>query len=246
MLGSESEPVKGRIGPDVIVRLARLQSSLSTETNTLFPSIERLRIDKARSSMDYLHLFVCPTLTEIEITGVSKDHLDAFYSFFTTVAEEVPDLSSLILGPGLIPGEVLGMCHTFCHLQHLKFVNINTSFGIDFLENIGRLELLQSLAVDMGDLDGGLYVSRASELKRVRVERGKKKKSGHRKERVEAAAVLQRKKGEEIRIKELGEQLHQVQELEASGPSSCFAGELEKECAGKLQLHLIFQKLMYM
>ena len=210
-------PLEGRIGLDVIIRLIKLQS-LCTQTNTLFPSLKRLRIDNAKSAMDYLDLFVTPSLEAIEITGVSEDHFDAFYSFFTTLADEVPGLSSLILGPGPMPSIVMGMSLTFRHLQRLEFVNISTSFNFDFLENIGRLESLQSLTVDMGDSDGGLYISRASELERMRIEQEKIEEEARQKEMEETAASLRKKREEEAlkatqeaRIRELEEQLRRVQ-----------------------------------
>jgi len=168
--------------------------------------------------MDYLDLFVTPSLEAIEITGVSEDHFDAFYSFFTTLADEVPGLSSLILGPGSVPNIVMGMSLTFRHLQRLEFMNISTSFTFDFLENIGRLESLQSLTVDMGDSDGGLYISRASELERMRIEQEKIEEEARQKEMEETAASLRKKREEEAlkatqeaRIRELEEQLRRVQ-----------------------------------
>jgi len=232
-------PLEGRIGLDVIIRLIKLQS-LCTQTNTLFPSLKRLRIDNAKSAMDYLDLFVTPSLEAIEITGVSEDHFDTFYSFFTTIADEAPGLSSLILGPGPMPSIVMGMSLTFRHLQRLEFMNISTSFNFDFLENIGRLESLQSLTVDMGDSDSGLYVSRASELERMRVEQMRMEEEARQKKREEAAALQKKKREEEIakaiqeaRIKELEDQLRRVREAEASSALSGFAGgESQKGCEG--------------
>jgi len=179
--------------------------------------------------MDYLDLFITPSLEAIEIMGVSEDHFDAFYSFFTTLADEVPGLSSLILGPGPIPNIVMGMSLKFSHLQCLEFVNISTSFNFDFLENIGRLESLQSLTVDMGNSDGGLYVSRASDLMRTRLERERVAKEARQKEiEEERMKVIQ-----ETRIKELEEQLRKVQEAPLYSDGSILAaGEPKEKCEG--------------
>jgi len=137
---------EGSIGPGVFLRLAQLQ----IPGHPLFPSLKRLRVIDANSSLDYLPLFLSPSLQILEVFGVPEDRRASFLSFITTAVDSAPHLVALFLGPGRIMRDALKMCLKFTRLKRLELANATASLDFQLLRDIGYLERLTHLLIDNG------------------------------------------------------------------------------------------------
>ena len=135
---------EGKLSPSVFLCLAQLQNPLKP----LFPNLRRLRIDNADYSLDYLRLFLSPSLETLEIAGLGEACRPALLSFLSAAVVEVPNLSTLILGPGRLSRSVVDACLGFDRLKHLELVDVVSEVDYQFLKNIGRLEHLETFVVD--------------------------------------------------------------------------------------------------
>ena len=135
---------EGKLNPNVFLRLAQLQGPLAP----LFPNLRRLRIVKADYSLDYLHLFLSPSLETLEIVGLGEDCQASLLSFLSAAVVEVPNLSNLIIGSGRLSCDVVNTCLGFYRLKHLELVNAVSEVDHRLLKDIGRLEHLETFVID--------------------------------------------------------------------------------------------------
>ena len=130
--------------PSIYICLAQLQGPF----RPLFPSLRRLRILEADTSLDYLRLFLSPSLESLEVTGIPDDRQATFHAFISAPVDAIPTLSTLVFGPGHLPIPVLITCLRFYHLKHLTLVDAVASFDCGLLEDLGQLKFLESLTID--------------------------------------------------------------------------------------------------
>jgi len=130
----------------VFLRLAQLQ----IPDRPLFSSLKRLRIIDANSSLDYLPLFLSPSLQILEVFGVSEDRRASFLSFIKTAVDSAPHLVSLFLGRGHIMRDALEICLGFTRLERLELANATASLDFQLLRDISCLERLTHLLIDNG------------------------------------------------------------------------------------------------
>jgi len=135
---------EGKLNPSVFLCLAQLQSPHTP----LFPNLRRLRIVNAHHSLDYLRLFLSPSLETLEIVGLSEACRATLLSFLSATVVEVPNLSTLILGPGRLSRDVVNICLGFARLKHLELVNAVSEADHRLLKDIGRLEHLETFVID--------------------------------------------------------------------------------------------------
>jgi len=135
---------EGKLNPNVFLRLAQLQGPLAP----LFPNLRRLRIVKANYSLDYLHLFLSPSLETLEIVGLGEDCRAGLLSFLSAAVVEVPNLNNLIIGSGRLSCDVVNTCLGFYRLKHLELVNAVSEVDHRLLKDIGRLEHLETFVID--------------------------------------------------------------------------------------------------
>ena len=84
----------------------------------------------------------------MEIAGLGEACRPALLSFLSAAVVEVPNLSTLILGPGQLSRSVVDACLGFDRLKHLELVDVVSEVDYQFLKNIGRLEHLETFVVD--------------------------------------------------------------------------------------------------
>ena len=132
-----------QIALETYLRLALLQSSKTA----LFPSLERLRIIDANSSLSQLFLFLTPSLTALEIASLPNTHQDTVASFLDALPKET-QLTDIRLGPGSLNLDYVHMFLNFEHLRHLEIMDIIGAFDYRLLERIGSLEHLEVLRLD--------------------------------------------------------------------------------------------------
>ena len=143
-LTDEVQDGEGKLNPNVFLRLAQLQGPLEP----LFPNLRRLRIVKANYSLDYLHLFLSPSLETLEIVGLGEACRASLLSFLSAAVVEVPNLSTLILGSGQLSRDVVNTCLGFDRLKHLELVNAVSEADYRLLKQIGRLKHLETFVID--------------------------------------------------------------------------------------------------
>ena len=124
--------------------LAQLQSSLTP----LFPNLRRLRIVNANYSLDYLRLFISPSLETLEIFGQGETSRAQLLSFLSAAVVEVSNLSTLILGPGRLSLDVVNACLGFNRLKHLELVDAASAISYQLLKDIGDLDDLTTFVID--------------------------------------------------------------------------------------------------
>jgi len=139
---------EAKVNPSVFLCLAQLQSPHTP----LFPNLRRLRIVNAHYSLDYLRLFLSPSLETLEIVGLSEACRATLLSFLSATVVEVPNLSTLILGPGRLSRDVVNICLGFARLKHLELVNAVSEADHRLLKDIGRLEHLETFVIDAQDV----------------------------------------------------------------------------------------------
>jgi len=139
---------EGKLNPNVFLCLAQLQSPLKP----LFPNIRCLRIINADQSLDYLRLFLSPSLETLEIIGLGEACRPTLLSFLSAAVVEVPDLSTLILGPGRLSRDVVDACLGFGRLKHLELVDVISEVDFRLLKDIGLLEHLETFVIDAQDV----------------------------------------------------------------------------------------------
>jgi len=137
-----------KLNPSVFLYLAQLQSPHMP----LFPNLRRLRIVNAYCSLDYLRLFLSPLLETLEIVGLSEECQATLLSFLSATVVEVPNLSTLILGPGRLSRDVVNICLGFDWLKHLELVNAVSEVDHRLLKDIGHLEHLETFVIDAQDV----------------------------------------------------------------------------------------------
>ena len=133
-----------KLSPSIFLRLAQLQGPLAP----LFPNLRRLRIVAANYSLDYLHLFLSPSLETLEIVGLGEASRATLLSFLSDAVVRVPNLSTLILGSGRLSREVVDACLSFGRLKHLELVDVVSEVDYKLLKDIGRLEHLETFVID--------------------------------------------------------------------------------------------------
>ena len=134
---------EGKLNPSIFLCLAHLQTPLKP----LFPNLRRLRIINADHSLDYLRLFLSPSLETLEIIGLGEACRPTLLSFLSAAVIEVPDLSTLILGPGRLSRNVVDACMGFGHLKHLELVDVISEVDFRLLMDIGLLEHLETFVI---------------------------------------------------------------------------------------------------
>ena len=136
--------IESRIASHVFVHIARLQDA----NIPLFPSLHHLRILKPSSSLDCLPLLLSPALTTLELAGLATDdpHYSSLLSFFECVVEEAPDLSTLILGPGVIESQIIQISLTYNNLRRLELLGV-CAITNRLLQDIGSLQCLEELVL---------------------------------------------------------------------------------------------------
>lgn len=137
-----------RLNPGVFLCLAQLRGSLAP----LFPNLRRLRIVNAYYTLDYLRLFLSPSLETLEIVSVGEACRTNLLSFFSAAVVEVPNLGTLILGPGRLSRDIVNTCLGFHHLKHLELVNAVSEADYQLLKDIGRLKDLEAFVVNAQDV----------------------------------------------------------------------------------------------
>lgn len=135
---------EAKFSPSVLICLARIH----VPGRPLFPSLRHLRIDNANTSLDYLHLFLSPSIHTLEIIGVSENRRASLLSFLTVAVEEIPDLTTLILGPGRFSRDVLDKSLEFSQLQRLELLEMAAPLDYQLLKTIGHLRWLKVFSVD--------------------------------------------------------------------------------------------------
>jgi len=84
----------------------------------------------------------------LEIVGLSEACQASLLSFLSAAVVEVPNLSTLILGPGRLSREVVDACLSFGRLKHLELVDVVSEVDYKLLKDIGRLEHLETFVID--------------------------------------------------------------------------------------------------
>jgi len=159
---------EGKLNPSVFLCLAQLQSPHTP----LFPNLRRLRIVNAHYSLYYLRLFLSPSLETLEIVGLSEACRATLLSFLSATIVEVPNLSTLILGPGRLSRDVVNICLGFARLKHLELVNAVSEADHRLLKDIGRLEHLETFVIDaqgIGYAPSHAILQSAEDDKRARI-----------------------------------------------------------------------------
>ena len=136
------------LSPSIFLCLAQLQGPLAP----LFPNLRHLRIVNAEYSLEYLRLFLSPSLETLEIVGLGETCRATLLSFLSAAVVEVPSLSTLILGPGRLSRDVMNTCLGFDRLRHLELVNAVLEADYQLLKDIGRLEHLETFVIDAQDV----------------------------------------------------------------------------------------------
>ena len=157
---------EGRLSPSVFLCLAQLQSSRTP----LFPNLRRLRIVNAHYSLDYLRLFLSPSLETLEIVGLDETCRSTLLSFLSAAVVEVPNLNTLILGPGRLSRDVVDACLSFSRLKRLELVDFISSADYQLLMDVGRLEHLETFVIGA---QGIAYAPMPAILKAEREERAR-------------------------------------------------------------------------
>jgi len=132
------------LSPSVFLCLAQLQNPLKP----LFPNLRRLRIINAHYSLDYLRLFLSPSLDTIEFIGLGESCRATLLSFLSAAVVEVPNLSTLILGPGRLSRDVVDACLGFSRLKRLELADVIFEADYQLLKDVGRLEHLETFIID--------------------------------------------------------------------------------------------------
>jgi len=129
--------------PQVFARLAQLQ--LQIHNGPLFPSLHRLRIMGLSTALDFLHLFLTPSLTTLEIAAIPLDCVQypLVLSFLESAVCEASHIENVVLGPGQISGEILDLCLKYQNLQRLELSSATFSITLQDLGHIGSLERLE-------------------------------------------------------------------------------------------------------
>ena len=136
------------LSPNIFLCLAQLQGPLAP----LFPNLRHLRIVNAKYSLEYLRLFLSPSLETLEIVGLGETCRAVLLSFLSAAVVEVPSLSTLILGPGRLSRDVMNTCLGFDRLKHLELVNVVLEADYQLLKDIGGLEHLETFVIDAQDV----------------------------------------------------------------------------------------------
>jgi len=191
------------LSPDVILCLAQIQ----IPGRPLFPSLHRLRIVNGHASLDYLRLFLSPSLRIIELAKIPQDRHTSILSFLTAAVEEVLNLDTLILG-GRLPRAVVDMCLRFECLQRLELVDALSSLDSTLLRRVGHLEHLETLYIDGSaasytpsptTIQAGLEEARRMAEKEAELAKEaelKRKWEEEEKERLEVEALVERLRAE--------------------------------------------------
>ena len=132
------------LSPSVFLCLAQLQNPLKP----LFPNLRRLRIINAHYSLDYLRLFLSPSLDIMEVVGLGESCRATLLSFLSAAVVEVPNLSTLILGPGRLSHDVVDACLGFSRLKRLELADVISEVDYQLLKDVGRLEYLETFIID--------------------------------------------------------------------------------------------------
>lgn len=135
---------KRSISPQVFLRLAQLQSP----NGFLLPSLHHLRVVES-TYLDYLELFISPSLKTLEIGDLSLDvnPSSPFMSFLAQTVEVSPGLETIVLGPHHLFQEILASCMKFKHLRHLEMFCAPLPMIDSMLNDVGSLEYLEELVL---------------------------------------------------------------------------------------------------
>jgi hypothetical protein len=125
-----------------LARIARLQDP----NKPLFPLLHHLRIVSTSSYLNSLDLLLSSALTTLEVTVIPVDDpcYSSLLSFLECAAHQAPNLSTLILGPGLIPNQILDISSTHKNLKRLELLNVVISITDRFLQDVGSLQHLKT------------------------------------------------------------------------------------------------------
>jgi len=178
-------PGEGRLSPSVFLCLAQLQSSLTP----LFPNLRRLRIVNANYSLDYLRLFLSPSLETLEIVGLDETCRSTLLSFLSAAVVELPNLNTLILGPGRLSRDVVDACLSFSRLKRLELVDFISGADYQLLMDVGRLEHLETFVIGA---QGIAYAPMPAILKAEREERARSAAEECRRRQIEDENIVAR------------------------------------------------------
>ncbi|KAF9531223.1 hypothetical protein CPB83DRAFT_904788 [Crepidotus variabilis] len=129
----------GKLSAGVFMTLAKAQPY----DESLFPSLKYLRLKDAGSYMNYLDLFLGPSLEGLEISAVPDIHEESLLSFLKAAAVQLPRLKSLVLKDGNISLTSLSTYLQLKSLQSLALFNCPSTFDLSFFKAIGSLPSLE-------------------------------------------------------------------------------------------------------
>ncbi|KAF8905956.1 hypothetical protein CPB84DRAFT_1844595 [Gymnopilus junonius] len=93
------------IHPGTFLRLQQLHYRFAT--GPLLPSLHSLRITGVKSSLDYLNVFLSPSLRSLKVTDVEDYYQTPIRIFLDNLLEETKDVTHITLGPGRISDDLL-------------------------------------------------------------------------------------------------------------------------------------------
>ncbi|KAF8965793.1 hypothetical protein BDZ97DRAFT_1811054 [Flammula alnicola] len=147
-LTDKQDPNEHPIAPGALFRLSQLHNHTQ---GPFFPSLNRLRIIVADSSLAQLSLFLTPSLRSLEFSGTEEN---SFISYLATLADEASSLSSITLGPlSRISRESMTVCLGFRNLRELQLLDVLPTFDSELLEEIGKLPELETFVLDARSVD---------------------------------------------------------------------------------------------
>ncbi|KAF8965792.1 hypothetical protein BDZ97DRAFT_1757072 [Flammula alnicola] len=136
------------IAPGTLLHLLSRLPNRDTQ-EPFFPSLNRLYIIEADSSLAHWPLFLTPSLRSLEVSGISEVQQNTLMSYLVTLADEASSLSSIKLGPlGCISRESMKACLNFGNLRELQLLDVVPTFDLELLQEIGKLPELETLVLD--------------------------------------------------------------------------------------------------
>lgn len=125
------------------VRIAQLW------TTPLFPALRRFICPEVQAPGLFIHfLFLSPTIEYIELKQISEIEDEAIGTFLSTLVENVPSLQHLAMS-GWLSDQSLLFVPQLKRLRSLEISTISAPISADLLHEIGTLECLSDLTIDL-------------------------------------------------------------------------------------------------
>ncbi|KAJ3510324.1 hypothetical protein NLJ89_g4745 [Agrocybe chaxingu] len=115
----------------------------------LFPSLEQLSILGATSSLFYLHLFLSPSLTSVEFTGITETSQPAIASFLIVLGSQAPSLHHLELGSLYLSPTIIASLQQCKSLRHFILDDLKLAPELNLLDVLKSLPLLTVLTTSL-------------------------------------------------------------------------------------------------